>query len=553
MSDPGRAPLAVAVPEQQNPFDTLGRFADVQQKLNQNRLFQQTFAARQAAGRILANAPSLDEGLAQLQSDPLTAPFAPEIADNVRSSIATLTSVAGARQEQARSGFDALLKSLPAVMEDPGSWGKVTKSVLGTLSPSARASVAPIVKDIGEALTDGLPSDPAARRLEFQQRVAGMYLAGGGTPEVLRGVYGTPGTQELGGYVQPTLQAPPQAGGGLFPSGAPFQRTPGPALVPTPGGAAVPFYGAMPRGAAATGGNPFMPSQPAGAAGEGTSLGRPAGGAGGRGATVEPAGTLASDAAAAGAAAAAKAPGRGTGVAGIPVMNQAEASQAKNMMDEFSTSGVREFNAAQQSLGFLRQMDQDLDTLAKGGGMLTPGGAADLRLTLARGLNTIAQGAGGKPLIDPEKVAAGENANKITNTLGFNLVNQFLGGQREAYNTIEKSIQSVPGIGNSYLGGKLLTESLRQTAQRAIDQREFQQAWADRRGGDLSGSIEAFNKQFPPQMYAERALKSFGMTEKGFDSPQAVKGAVKQGYLTPEQGVKILTSQFGGTGPKKGK
>jgi len=57
---PPQAPTGAA-----NPLGMAGTIMQMQQMQNQNRLFQQEFAAKQAIGQIMSAAPSIDEGLKQ--------------------------------------------------------------------------------------------------------------------------------------------------------------------------------------------------------------------------------------------------------------------------------------------------------------------------------------------------------------------------------------------------------------------------------------------------------------------------------------------------------
>lgn len=522
-----------------NPFTLLGQYAEVQNRLNQNTQFQAEFAAKQRAGQIISQAPDIDSAIAQMKQDPGVAGFIPQIINNYQGLQQQTAQTAGTRQANTTNALHEVMQAVPQGMTDEASFDSAIKSRLGAIPENIRQNIAPAVSGLKAALFDGLQSGPAGAA-EYSRRWNAMMLGAGFTPQIVSGIAGSAENVSTPQGQQPVVRLPGVLGGQVSEAPGYIANAPAPQLVPTPSGAYLPFNpnkggiweGPAYHGAGGNGrgGNSLIPARA-----QSTGTGASTGGSIAAGGPVDPAALGAKLGAAEGGP---------RGIGGIPVMSQASAAQATQMMQDFSTAGVREFGAAQQSLGYLKQMDNDLDTLAKGGGALTPGAGEQWRLKLANTANTLAQSLGGKPVIDPSKVASGEAANKITNTLGFNLVNQFLGGQREAYGTIEKGIQSVPGIENTYLGGKLLVESLRQTAQRAIDQRRFQQSWAAANGGNLAGSVEAFNASFPPEKYAERALARFGMTEKGFDSPQAVKAAVAQGYLDQDQAVKILSSQF---------
>lgn len=221
--------------QQQQPdaLTTVGKFAGIQNTLNQNRLFQQTFAAKQRAGEILAGSDPSDpeSGIRGLMSDPLTAPFAGEIINNIRGAQKTLLDIQGEQQGQAQSGLAAFMKSLPAVAADPTQWKGIVNANMATLSPTARARVAPAIESLRQSLTDDLPDDPVQAKAVFNNRLGGLMTAGGVTPEGIKAIYGTPTTVDTGGGIHPGLQLPPQLGGGFAPSGAPLGKTLAPQII----------------------------------------------------------------------------------------------------------------------------------------------------------------------------------------------------------------------------------------------------------------------------------------------------------------------------------
>lgn len=201
-----------------DPLDTIGKFATIQNSMNQNRLFQQTFAARQKAGQIIAQAPDLETGLDALYKDPVTAPFAGEVANSIRQGQQTLTQIQGAQQEQSQSALAGWMKTLPAAIADPSQLGALTKAQLSTMSPQARARVEPAIGAITTALTEGLPQDPQMAKAIFNQRLAGLSISAGATPENLSGIIGKPTSQDTGGGIAFGTQLPPQLGGAFVQS-----------------------------------------------------------------------------------------------------------------------------------------------------------------------------------------------------------------------------------------------------------------------------------------------------------------------------------------------
>lgn len=551
-----------------NPLGTLATFAGVQNQLNTNRLFQQTFAARQRAGQILSQSTDLEQGLDQLYKDPITAPFAAETANAVRAGQQTFADInrmkavtAGELQKQATDGLQAAVAhGLPSIIDNPTNetWDNVMQAQLKVLSPSARAAVGPALESLKLSMLSGLPGDPTAARAEVKKRAAALSLGSGFTPESLSAVVGKPTTINQGNVIQPGLEAPGQpfvSSGPSFPVGAPprYENFPGgvPAAVPGIAGTGNPITGqgapsAPARNSApAPGANPLGATSPGAPAAASSSSATAAGSSG-----VEAPGTplgVAGNGELLVLPATARSPSVGSGAKGMQVLSPAQQKSAEDLQTEFSGSGLRAYQNANSTLGSLESMSADLDTLAKGGGLLTPGSGAQFRADVAKGLNTMADMAGLKERIDPDKIAAVDAFNKETNRMGLTVLTTMLGNQREAAQTINNiTTKAVPGIDNSYMGGKLVIEGLRATTQRAIDQRKWENAWQAKNQGNLNGAAEAFNKAYPAESYADAVLEKFGIGPKGFTSPQAIVDAVKAGYMTPAQGKTLGIRQFGG-------
>lgn len=552
--------LGVKVPEPAqgaNPLATISNFAALQNTLNQNKLFQQTFAARKRAGEILSQSPDLEKGLEELYRDPITAPFAGETVNAVRQGQQTFADIqrlravtAGEQQKQATDGLKAAVGyGLPAIIENPSNstWDSVMSAQLRTMSPFARAAVEPALASLKTSLLADLPDDPVAARKEVQKRAAALSLASGFTPESYAAVAGKPATQNLGNVIQPGLEAPGQpftAGGPALPVGAPprYENFPGgvPAAVPgIPGNApGNPLTGGPgPSGGNALGAESAAPAGPAGgstgSAGSPEAPGIPLGLAGNGELLILPANVTS--------------PSVGKGAKGMQILSPAQQENAKELQTEFAGSGLRAYQNANNTLGSLESMSADLDTLAKGGGFLTPGTGAQFRADVAKSMNTLANMAGMKEVFDPDKLAAVDAFNKETNRMGLTVLTTMLGNQREAAQTINNiTTKAVPGIDNTYMGGKLVIEGLKAATQRAVDQRKWENAWQARNQGNLNGAAEAFNNAYPAESYAQSVLEKFGIGPKGFVSPQAIVDAVKAGYMTPAQGKTLGLKQFGG-------
>jgi hypothetical protein len=237
------------------------------------------------------------------------------------------------------------------------------------------------------------------------------------------------------------------------------------------------------------------------------------------------------------------------GLAGIPAISPGDQDRIKGQLAQYTEGGTRAYQAAQGVIGGLNILDSSLDHLASNGGFTVPGTAGAVRANLGKFVNTVQGVLGAKPSFDPASIASAEDLQKQTNTLAFQLANQYEGNQRVAAETITKALNAVPGIDNSYLGAKLLADGIRASAQRQMDFHEFQTQWlSDPRragkGADLGNSDVAFNKANPPEKYTNAIMAKYGLTNQGFTSPEAVGKLVQQHLLEPEQAATILRSQF---------
>jgi hypothetical protein len=208
-----------------SPLATVGAFANIQNALNQNRLFQQTFAARQQAGEIMAQSPDLETGLSNLMRSP-AAPFMGEFLNQVRSSQLAQAQYQGAIQGQARDIMGDFGKGLLPLISDPGQWSSIVQSKLAQTAPEARGAVAEAMNNTRTALMDGLQNMPPSQQIsELNKRVAAWALASGQNPDAIYAAMGTVPPQIIqrqvgGGATQPVVvgglagAGPQPAGGG---------------------------------------------------------------------------------------------------------------------------------------------------------------------------------------------------------------------------------------------------------------------------------------------------------------------------------------------------
>jgi len=496
--------LGFKPPEQINPMarlsstlDTIGKFGQVRASLNANQLFQQTQNARAKAGQILSSSPDLESALKNMQFDPEVGPYVAEIINTYRQSQLAQIQGQGALQDQADKGLQTVIKAMPEIAADPSRWSEVMGSRMAILNPAIRDRVSTAVDALRDSMLHGLPKDPQEQQQVFTQRMIGKLMAAGITPEAQEQLYGSNEKVDVGGFEQFGTRDPAWKGG-AFHARTSVPKSLPPSIASAPGGISVPVGG---------GGTPPEPIQ------------------------MGPLGTMATQPTRASSPGSSGSGGGPLGVGGLQILSPTQLKQSEQLADHFATKGLDEYNGAVNALGQLEYMENAFEDMAKTGGFLVPGSGARIRGEVAKGLNTIAQMAGMEPPFDPKTVGSIEDFNKETMRMGVNITSTLLGAQREAGNVIMGIVGSVPGVENTYLGGKLVSAGLKAVAQRAVDMREFQLDWQDKHQGNLIGSAEAFNKLYPAKKYAQDVLSSMGMTSKGFASPQEKERAQKLGYL----------------------
>lgn len=545
-----------------SPLAQVDEFAQVQNRFNENKLFQQTFHARQQAGKIIANAKDLETGLNDLTKDPDVAPFAGAIINDYRQAMLAVTQFQGEQQKQAQSGLEAIVKSFPAILENPKSYDSIINLNMSALSPSAQQRLKPAFEALKQSLVDGLPADPKAAMQTLGQRLAGVAVAGGLSDKGVFALLGTPTTIDQGGVKTPGLVLPPQgspytpgAGGSFQPAGASLGMSLAPQVTSGPG--QVPIIVGGGAGGGGGGGNALGGGTVSGPSAGGSSLGQvappaaagaPRSSSASGAASPAPAGIAGDGKPLIPAGTSMQAPYEGTGVAGLRILSAPQQAQADELNKQFNDEELKQFQGAQAAKGTLVYMNNAYDKLVQGGGFLIPGTAAELRGNFAKLVNTVSSILGPDIVKElpfaPDKIGSIEEFNKDTRRMGAQVTNLFFGAGREAAQTIQSMTSSVPSVDNTYLGGKLLTAGIGAMLQRAVDERNFKLKWANDNQGNLAGAAEKFNELHPAEGYAEGVLDSMGMTADGFKAPEDVGKAVRHGLLTPEQGKKILQDQF---------
>ena len=505
-------------------YQTLTGIANTQQEMQNRQLEMQTrqnqiaqfnaqFGAMQKAGKLIAGAPDWDSAIKAIQSDP-DAAFMLPTANLIREQMNTAAEIklreaqtgeAGARTTEALTGAGRNVAETNKIGVDTGQsvLNGLVKYLVGASNDPKSAgtkaaeylgalpgAAAQNILPTAKALVGSLDtSSPDAFRKDLAARLIGAGM-GDAIPALLGGTSVQTG-----------------------PSGVPtnFRGAPG---LPLPGAPAGPGDIPTSNGAAAT---PAPPADTAKLSGLGTPLYAPIATAGPRVST-------------------------GTDLAG---------GAAKDLQTQHYGKGREVYQSALAASATLTDMDRALDALAADGGLATPGAGGSVRAAMANAINTMSQQLGGKPVVDPTSVGWAQLLQKDTAHLGFSTASLFLPGQEKAAQTIETSIDAVPGINNSVLGGKLLVASRQMAVQRAKDWYEFEDKWIADRGDARRADVE-FNKAFPPEDYAKKVLDQYQIgTDGKFTNRQAVVDQFKQGYLTAAQAKRILDEQFPQNAKKK--
>jgi len=508
----------------------VGDMMKLQQSALQLRQVQQEWNARSRFGELAARAGGdIGQLLEAAQADPLIGAFAPQLMTELRAQRLLDYQVAGQQSLLSKNAQEALRDGLQVAGPDPTKLDQALLGQFSRFSKQTQIDTAPYLASIRQTLLDGLPEDPEAARGEYARRRALLMVSTKMQPniETAMGAVGLPIPQmaTIGGQPVSMLRHPitgqlsmapgQEAPNQLAPPGQAIQGPVNPALEPT---------------------GPSAPTQPATTP---TSVPPPA---------YEPTDIT-------GAGTVLYPPNMrtpltfGRSVTGAPILTPIQAQRAEKLNDTYVGDEAKQFRSAQQNRASFVQMDNAFDTLVQGGGFLVPGATARFRANIANLANTFADIAGAdKPPFDPTKVATAQEFVKETERMALQVTNQFLGGQREAFQTINRIARSVPDIENTYLGGKLILSGLKQANQRIIEERNFKELWLNdpKHGGNLLGAEEAFNHYHKPEVYAERALAEFGLTSAGrFKDPKDIVNAVNRGLLTPQQGLKIKQEQFG--------
>ena len=217
-------------------------FAQLQQVLNANRLFQQQFSAKQQAGQIIAASPDIETGISNLLKNPSVASFAPDIVSELRNMQQTMTTTRGLQATQNRDAFGAVLKGATGALDNPSQLLPMMMTQLKLMPEEIQQRVLPAVQSFAQAMTSGLPADPVAGKQEYNKRLNASLLGSGVANDAMMQSLGILPKQVVQGPYGPggapsatVVGGPPWAGGNsLAPGGASSTSTGGSTSGPGP-------------------------------------------------------------------------------------------------------------------------------------------------------------------------------------------------------------------------------------------------------------------------------------------------------------------------------
>jgi hypothetical protein len=225
----------------------------------------------------------------------------------------------------------------------------------------------------------------------------------------------------------------------------------------------------------------------------------------------------------------------------IPVDGRLWAEGSKQQAIDEGNKGLEqartEYQGAASAQTQLAEMKHDLATIPNSA-WTAPGSGFQYRLQGAKWINTAFQSMGIEAPIDEKAVAAGEDLNKISTRLGFDLSKTL--GSREAASIVDQAVSAVPSGYNSPEGARRVIAGIEAANQRKLDYYSFLQDWASRSGGSIRGADTYFNTHNPPELYALTAyvppaaianLRQHPETSKDFDAYYGMGHNVSQYVL----------------------
>lgn len=175
--------------------------------------------------------------------------------------------------------------------------------------------------------------------------------------------------------------------------------------------------------------------------------------------------------------------------------------QQKAANDEsFRKEAFETGKAAQEAKYELSTLHHDLFQLGDKG-FLAPGTQAGVRTDVAKAINSGLSIIGAKPMFDPQKVAASEEATKASTRLGY--ATSKLLGTREAAQIVQQSVGIQAGINITPEGNAKIMGALFAIRQREIDRLNYMNDF----DGPPMAADKKFNEQHPVEYYVGMAQK----------------------------------------------
>ncbi|MTJ81729.1 MAG: hypothetical protein F8N37_12025 [Telmatospirillum sp.] len=134
------------------------------------------------------------------------------------------------------------------------------------------------------------------------------------------------------------------------------------------------------------------------------------------------------------------------------------------------------------------------------------GALADQRIATQKLVNSLT--GSDYNFFDPMRIANAEAFQKETTKMGFELAKTL--GSREAQMIVQQATASVPNIDQTPQGRQLVTQSLKQAAQRELDFAANMPTYRAQNGGTAQGYNDWFNKNYPPSSYVQNARDAAG-------------------------------------------
>ena len=178
---------------------------------------------------------------------------------------------------------------------------------------------------------------------------------------------------------------------------------------------------------------------------------------------------------------------------------------------EFAGKEQDEYQAAQNTKGWLAQIDNAAKVMQQSGASYFTGPFAPQRYALMGRMNDLGRTIGipDKALFNPDAIAFYEDMIKATTTAGFELASKYEGHSRQAASTIMNATGAIPGINNSPLGVIAVSSNIHEGANVATDLHEFKQLVNDKtQGAGLTSAETDYLKVHPPEQYSARAISN---------------------------------------------